>query len=155
MEIFHGEWQPVSVNPAEIQTIMDFSVLFNDNMEPAPVLSIEDQKKLILEEKYKLSGFSKIWAATRDEAITKTVKAYNDAKKIRDDWNSRDYAKCNLRVISRNKHSLRETSVYEANERRRQSRIKSAEFIMKEAINDLKLLLLTEQEINSLLWAKK
>jgi len=127
----------------------NFETLFNPQPKPAPVPDAVDVQR---EQKYQQSRFSKKWAATYAEAVAKTVKEYTDAKKQRDDWASRVYT-CNMKaVIARgwSEYEQRQTTVYEANERRRDSRIRAAELTMQEAIHDLRELGLTPGEINKL-----
>jgi hypothetical protein len=129
----------------------DYNSLFNPNPKPAPEPVADAGESR--EEMYKKSRFCKVWAATYAEAVAKTVKQYVKAKKEADDWASRDYSRNMKPVLTRawNEYERRETTVYEANERRRNNRVRAAKITMQQSIDDLRELGLSNHEIKTIL----
>lgn len=130
----------------------DYSTLFNPDPAPlAPdhVAPVQPSR----EEQYQKTNFCKTWAPTYADAVAKLVKQYKNAQKQRDDWAGRVYVNNKKLVTSKawSEFDQSQTTVYEANERRRKHRVRMAELTMKESIADLITLGLSTEEINQAL----
>jgi len=134
-------------NIEELTKGVDFDKLVSDakNAEPLP---IDEEREL----RYQESSFDKKWARTYQEAKKKLVEQYNNAKKVKEDWESRVYKSAgNLNVSVGGELEGRDVSVNSVNERRRKNQIKNAELEMESAKKDLKSLGLSDAEITELI----
>lgn len=154
VELSEGKFE----NGGEIEDF-DFSSLFNE--ESAEEKESREKQEEINEAQekenwYQKSHFSKKWASTIKEAIDKTVKSYFDAKATYEDWSSRQY-KSNKGVVYAGGDDIHGDiyTIGGINENRRQKTLRGAKMQMDEAIEDLKLLGLTKEEISELIDGKK
>lgn len=112
----------------------------------------EEKDKEEKENWYQGTKFSKKWAATYQDAVNRTVKEYLDAKATYDDWASRQYKQNKGMVFLGGDDIFGEAkSIGSINEGRRQRVLRGAKMQMDEAIETLKELRLTDEEISNLL----
>lgn len=125
----------------------DFNSLGSESSESVSVQETIDNER---EEAYKKSRFDKKWAATYKEAKEKVIKQYQDAKAQKEKAEAKqvkDAGKKN--VFVGDEVSGSSVSVNYINQKRRDNAIKNAQEDMNRAIDDLKSLGLTQEEIDS------
>jgi hypothetical protein len=135
----------------------DWEGLFNiaaseENKPSKSDLDLETRR-----EEYKNSKFSKKWAATYDEAVTKLKADYRSAIATYFDYLRREYKKAgpDAKVFVGDEVGGRDMGIDSINEKRRQRNIKGAEMVMKDTIEDLKSLGLTSEEISEFITAER
>jgi hypothetical protein len=132
----------------------DWMSLFDKSPEKERQINeqIEKSEEQEREEWYQGTSFSKKWAATYQEAVNKTVKEYFDAKATYEDWGSRQY-KSNKGVVYSGGDDIHGTAytIGGINEYRRKKTMDGAKMQMDEAIETLKELQLSDNEIADLL----
>ena len=132
----------------------DWESLFNPSLEEQKIRD-EEYKKSKEQEKeewYQSTKFSKKQAATYQDAVNRTVKEYLDAKATYDDWASRQYKQNKGMIFLGGDDVFGEAkSIGSINEGRRQRVLRGAKMQMDEAIETLKELRLTDEEISNLL----
>ena len=115
--------------------------------EPAPTTDTQEDE---LEQIYQRSTFSKKWAATRQEAIDKTLAEYRSAEQHLKTWQAKDY-KANFRTVTvGTDYDERNFSIGGINDLRKASAIADYSGAMGEAIDTWKKLSLTQSEIDEL-----
>jgi len=124
----------------------DLNVLFDSDMQPVGALSPAEHRLRILEEKFRQSTL-RILAPTRDDAIKTITAKLIRLRKQYDSWACREYVVNNKTIITR----YGVTTVYEANNRRRQLNLNRLSNEINQAIRELKLLGLAEDEISGLI----
>jgi hypothetical protein len=144
-------------NGGEIDEAMqgfDWTSLFDKSPEKEQQINeqIERSKEQEREEWYQGTSFSKKWAATYQEAVNKTVKEYFDAKATYNDWSSRQYKENKSIVFLGDDDILGQAkSIGSINEGKRRNVLNGAKMQMDEAIETLKELQLSDNEIADLL----
>jgi len=131
----------------------DWNALYE---EAAKDTAVRDTRLDIDEERetaYQKSGFSKKWAATYKEALEKLTKQYSDAAAKKQEWESKVYKpnKKTVEVGARHTEYGESVSIGAINEGRKRRVIQSSEIEMKEALEDLRRLGLTNDEIEKII----
>lgn len=123
----------------------DFGSLFNnDTSNYDPQETIDEQR----EEAYSKLGFDLRWAATYQEAKQKLIDQYKTAKTAKDTWQSKQYKSAGKSsVFVGDELSGADIKIDKINRQRRENAIKNAQLEMDDAIRDLKMIGLTDDEI--------
>lgn len=127
---------------------------FEDLFKDIPERDLTKEEDDRLEKLYQESSFSKKWAATRKEAIEKVTKQYKDAVKSKAEWLNKNYKKHggSVEVGGKNADDYERgnVSIDHINEKRRAGAIRNAEMDMKQALEDLRLLNVPEEDIRAI-----
>ena len=141
-------------NGGNVDEEFDYMSLFSPSPEEKEKINqeIKKSKEKEKEDWYQRTKFSKKWAATYQDAVNKTVKEYLDAKATYEGWGSRQYKQNKGMVFLGGDDIFGEAkSIGSINEGRRQRVLRGAKMQMDEAIETLKELRLTDEEISNLL----
>lgn len=113
----------------------------------------QEEEERQLENRYQESKFSKKWAPTRKIAIDKLIDQYKNAEINKRDWESRSYKTSNktAEVGKHDDYEYREISVDHINALRRRRKVEFFKSEMQDAINDLKQIGLSSDEISQLI----
>lgn len=124
----------------------DYSTLFDAVTPPDYIEQVVDER----EAEYQKSSFDKRWAATFEEAKQKLAQQYTDAKQQLNEAQNKKYKDNKGKVFVGDELSGKTVSIGGINERRRQNAISNANSDMKQAIADMKLIGLTQEEIEQI-----
>jgi uncharacterized protein YeaO (DUF488 family) len=140
----------IGLTPPTISDDDFFTNLIN-NKEEQEEVSKEDQELQEREDAYQKSKFDKKWAPTYKSAVEKLKNEYNEALAKRTEWENKSYKKNDGSVWVGGELEGGSKNIGNINESRRRKSIKSFNDDMIQAVNDMRSIGMSKEEIDQII----